>query len=65
MIKGFVEKPPDLICCLLVVGLRIGDLVNRLGEKLAAHRDLLADVRQAVFDAGALNAQLMHFLPDL
>lgn len=65
VIKGFVEETSDLVRCLVVVRLRVGYLINRLGKKLTPYRDLLADVRQAVFDAGALNAQLMHLLPDL
>ncbi|MFW0768919.1 hypothetical protein ACLRGH_02685 [Arthrobacter koreensis] len=54
--EGLVEEPPNLVCRLLVVRLRVGNLVQRLGEQLATYSDFFTDIGETIFNAGTLHS---------
>ncbi|NKR11770.1 hypothetical protein A5N17_17155 [Arthrobacter sp. D2] len=63
--EGFVEEPPNLIRRLLVVRLRVGKLIERIGQQLATNGNLFADIGETIFNTGTLHTQLVHLLANL
>ncbi|MDQ0689590.1 hypothetical protein QF047_000550 [Arthrobacter sp. W4I7] len=63
--EGFVKEPPNLVRCLLVVRLRVGNLIERLGKQLTTYGNLFTDIGETIFNTGTLYRQLVHLLANL
>ncbi|WP_237075738.1 hypothetical protein [Mycobacteroides abscessus] len=60
-----VEVASDLAVAVLVQRVGVGDELQRIAKHHCAERELFCGGRQACFDAGAVDLDLVEFGPDL